>query len=263
MSKKNQSEVVMLTPAEVSKYKEDGQITAPKKLSSETVLNLKNSMEFFFAAQPGIDQDYAANLIDQDQTWLKYAMLPEILDTVSDLIGENIIVWGSALFAKKGTGGKATPWHQDGHYWPIRPLETVTAWIAIDNVNTDNGCMRVIPGSHKDKITYEHDWDDSDDIVLNQALDINKYDFQAPRDIVLSPGEFSIHDVNLIHGAEPNNSGCRRGGLVFRYMPASSVFDRGLSRKKVREMDIPDISNRNLYLVKGKDVSGENDIFKN
>jgi hypothetical protein len=252
----------MLTQSEISKYKEDGQITAPKILSTKTVLELNTAMEAFFAVQPDIDQDYAANLIDQDQSWLKYAMLPELLDIVSDLIGDDIIVWGSALFAKKGTGGKATPWHQDGHYWPIRPLATVTAWIAIDDVNTDNGCMRVIPGSHKDQVSYEHDRDDSDDIVLNQALDISKYDFQPPRNIVLSPGEFSIHDVGLVHGAEPNNSGRRRGGLVFRYMPASSVFDRELSRKQVREMGVPDISNRHLYLVKGRDVSGKNDILK-
>ena len=166
----------MLTQSEISKYKEDGQITAPKILSTKTVLELNTAMEAFFAVQPDIDQDYAANLIDQDQSWLKYAMLPELLDIVSDLIGDDIIVWGSALFAKKGTGGKATPWHQDGHYWPIRPLATVTAWIAIDDVNTDNGCMRVIPGSHKDQVSYEHDRDESDDIVLNQALDISKYD---------------------------------------------------------------------------------------
>ena len=57
----------MLTPAEISKYYEDGQITSPKKLSAETVAELNEAMETFFARQPGIDQDYAANLIDQDE----------------------------------------------------------------------------------------------------------------------------------------------------------------------------------------------------
>ena len=252
----------MLTQADIQKYQDDGQITAPQQLSAETVDDLRQAMDSFFAARPGIDQDYAANLIDQDQSWLKYAMLPEVLEIVSDLIGEDLIVWGSALFAKKGTGGKATPWHQDGHYWPIRPLATVTAWIAIDDVNTDNGCMRVIPGSHKDKISYEHDRDDSDNIILNQALDISKHDFRPARDVVLKPGQFSIHDVDLVHGAEPNNSGRRRGGLVFRYMPASSVFDRELARQQVRDMGVPDLSKRHLYLVQGSDVSGKNDIYK-
>lgn len=251
----------MLTPADISKYHEDGQITAPQKLSGDTVAELNETMEAFFAQQPGVDQDYAANLIDQDERWLKYAKSPEILDIVSDLIGPDIIVWGSALFAKKGVGGKATPWHQDGHYWPIRPLETVTAWIAIDDVNVDNGCMRVIPGSHKDQILYDHDRDDSDKIVLNQSIDISKYDFKPPRDVILKPGEFSIHDVNLVHGAEPNNSGRRRGGLVFRYMPASSHFDRELARKQVQEMGVPDLSKRRLYLVKGADKSDKNDIY--
>lgn len=109
----------MLSSAEQERYHKDGQITASVALSAEMVTELRDKMERFFASIPGVDQDYAANLIDQDNSWLKYAMLPEILNTVRALIGDDIIVWGSALFAKKGTGGKATPWHQDGHYWPI------------------------------------------------------------------------------------------------------------------------------------------------
>ncbi len=251
----------MLSQTEISKYHEDGQITVPGKLPAATVAELLQEMELFFEKQPGVDTDYMANLIDQDQSWLKYAAMPEILDAVGDLIGEDIIVWGSALFAKKGVGGKATPWHQDGHYWPIRPLATVTAWIAVDDVGTDNGCMRVLPGSHTEKTLFEHEKDDSDDIILNQALDIEMHDFQPTRDVVLAPGEFSIHDVHLVHGAEPNNSGRRRGGLVFRYMPASSFYDRDLARQQVREMGVPDISNRNLYLVRGVNRSGKNDVY--
>jgi phytanoyl-CoA hydroxylase len=252
----------MLTQTEISRYHRDGQITAPVQLPEQTVREIRHNMEGYFARQPGADQDYAANLIDKDLSWLKYAQMPQILDTVSALIGDDIIVWGSALFAKKAIGGKATPWHQDGHYWPIRPLATVTAWIAIDDVNTDNGCLRVLPGSHESKTLFAHDRDDSGEGILNQALDIDRHDFQPARDVVLPPGAFSIHDVYLVHGAEPNNSGRRRGGLVFRYMPASSVFDRGLAAEQVRAMGVPDISKRHLYLVRGVDRSGKNDIFQ-
>lgn len=250
----------MLTPVEMEQYRRDGQITSGVRLSDETVRELNSKMEAFFTSAPGIDQDYAPNLIDRDPSWLKYAKAPEILDAVSSVLGNDIIVWGSALFAKRGVGGKATPWHQDGHYWPIRPLATVTAWVAMDDVAADNGCMRVIPGSHRDQILHEHYREDSDDVVLNQALDIDDGRFGAPRDVTLAPGEFSIHDVYLLHGAEPNNSGRRRAGLVFRYMPATSHYDRDLARRQVREMNVLDISDRNLYLVRGIDRSGRNDI---
>lgn len=252
----------MLSPTDLEQYRQDGQITANVRLSPEIVAEIRDKLETFFSTTEGVDQDYAPNLIDRDRSWLKYAALPEILDTVSSILGDDIIVWGSALFAKKGKGGKATPWHQDGHYWPIRPLETVTAWIAIDDVGTDNGCMRVIPETHRKRTSFEHYREDSPDVVLNQALEVGDGRFGAPRDVVLKPGEFSIHDVYLVHGAEPNNSGRRRAGLVFRYMPATSHFDRDLARKQVAEMGVLDISERQLHLVRGVDRSGKNDIYQ-
>ena len=178
----------MLSAEEVEGYSKDGQITSVVSLPPAMVRELRGKMQSFFEAQPGVDQDYAANLIDQDNSWLKYAMLPEILDTVRALIGDDIIVWGSALFAKKGIGGKATPWHQDGHYWPIRPLQTVTAWIAIDDVDTGNGCLRVIPTSHADQKLHDHYTEDSPDVVLNQALEVGDDRFGTPRDVELANG---------------------------------------------------------------------------
>lgn len=252
----------MLSPVELEQYRHDGQINANVRLSPETVGEMREKMETFFSSTSGVDQDYAPNLIEQDQSWLKYAALPEVLDIVSDVIGDDIIVWGSALFAKKGKGGKATPWHQDGHYWPIRPLATVTVWIAIDDVGTDNGCMRVIPETHREQTLHEHYREGSPDVVLNQALDVSDGRFGSARDIVLKPGEFSVHDVYLIHGAEPNNSGRRRAALVFRYMPATSHFDRDLARRQVAEMGVLDLSKRQLHLVRGVDRCGKNDICK-
>jgi len=252
----------MLSAVEKDLYRQDGQLTSKRALSPQTVREMREKMETFFAKRDGIDQDYAPNLIDQDNSWLKFAKMPEILDMVAELIGKDIIVWGSALFAKKGTGGKATPWHQDGHYWPITPLETVTAWIAIDDVNIDNGCMRVIPGTHHDRKLFDHYREDSPDVVLNQALEVGDGRFGEPRDIVLKPGEFSIHDVYLVHGAMPNNSGRHRAGLVFRYMPATSHYDRALAHQQVAEMGVLDISNRQLHLVRGVDRSGLNDVYK-
>ena len=73
---------------------------------------------------------------------------------------------------------------------------------------------------------------------------------------------FSIHDVYLIHGANPNNSGKRRAVMVFRYMPATSIFDRELAARQVREMQVLDLSKRKLFLVRGVDRSSKNDIHQ-
>ena len=241
-----------LTSEELKTYRDDG-IIIPR-------ISLQHKLDSFLSEQGITDADYVPDIIDRDPSWLKIGSMPEILDAVEKIIGEDIIIWGSALFCKAGKGGRATPWHQDGHYWPIRPLETVTAWIAIDDVNTENSCLRVIPGSHRDRVSYSHDVDNSDEIILNQVLKSEHLQSAPPRDIELAPGKFSIHDVYLIHGANPNNSGKRRAGLVFRYMPASSYFDRQLAAQQVKELGVPDLSRRKLFLVRGTDRSGLNEV---
>lgn len=251
-----------LTAEEVARYKQDGIVIPKVGLDATTVAELRTKLDSFLAEQKITDADYVPDIIERDPSWLRYGVMPEILDAVAQLIGEDIIIWGSALFCKAGKGGKATPWHQDGHYWPIHPLATVTVWIAIDDVNVENSCLRVIPGSHRDRVSYAHDVDNSDTIILNQVLKPEHLQIAPPRDIELSPGRFSIHDVYLIHGANPNNSGKRRAGMVFRYMPASSHFDREMAARQVRDMGVLDLSRRKLHLVRGVDRSGRNDIAR-
>ena len=255
------SDAVPLSAEEIARYRQDGIIVPKRGFNAQVTAQLQAKLDAFLKAQNISDADYVPDIIDKDPSWLEFGIRPEILDAVAQLIGEDLIIWGSALFCKAGKGGRATPWHQDGHYWPIRPLETVTAWIAIDDVNVENSCLRVIPGSHKDRVSYEHSVDNSDAIVLNQVLKPEYLEQAVPRDIELAPGKFSIHDVYLIHGANPNNFGKRRAGMVFRYMPASSFFDRELAARQVREMSVLDLSRRKLHLVRGVDRSGRNGIL--
>jgi hypothetical protein len=251
-----------LSADEIALYRQDGIIVPKIGLTAEQVAGLQKKLDDFLVEQHITDADYVPDIIERDSSWLDYAVMPQIINAVAQLIGDDIIVWGSALFCKAGKGGRATPWHQDGHYWPIRPLETVTAWIAIDDVNIENSCLRVIPGSHRDRVSYSHDTDNSDAIILNQVLKSEHLQSAPARDIELAPGMFSIHDVYLIHGANPNNSGKRRAGMVFRYMPASSYFDRELAARQVRDMGVLDLSRRKLFQVRGSDRSGKNDIHR-
>ena len=76
---------------------------------------------------------------------------PRVLDMVEQILGPDFALWNSSFFAKPALNGYATPWHQDGEYWPIRPLATCTAWIAVDEATRENGCLRFIRGSHRDR----------------------------------------------------------------------------------------------------------------
>ena len=93
--------------------------------------------------------------------------------------------------------------------------------------------------------------DESDEFTLNQVVKNRSEADEHARDVVLSPGMFSIHDVYLIHGSNRNDSGKRRGGLVFRFMPATSHYDRALARRQTRELGVVDISDRQLHLLRG------------
>lgn len=258
-----------LQASEIAHYQEHGWVRPSWRLPESRVRAMREALDDLIARNPGVRPEKLVSAhIEGDNgegvrgsaAFLDLARDPEIVDLVSGVIGDDVILWGCHVFCKPPVEGFETPWHQDGHYWPIRPLETVTAWIAIDDVNSENSCLRVIPGSHRDRVGYAHDTDNSDAIVLNQVLRPEHLASAPPRDIELKPGHFSIHDVYLIHGANPNNSGKRRAGMVFRYMPATSYFDRELARQQVRDMGVLDLSKRKLHLVRGVDRTGRNDV---
>ena len=194
------------------------------------------------------------------QAWLDYARHPGILDLVSQLIGPDIILWGSQVFCKPPVTGKAIPWHQDGQYWPIRPIATCSVWLALDDATPDNGCMRYIPGSHAGGSIYKHRINDSKDVVLNQEVEPSQFDESTRRDDVLRAGQFSLHDVYLIHGSNANHSPRRRAGFVIRYMPATSVFERSIEDNHKQSGVTFSMSKRPIWLLRGQDRSGRNDF---
>jgi len=177
------------------------------------------------------------------------------------VIGPDFLLWGTTVFGKPAGTGKRVPWHQDGEYWPIRPLATCSAWIALDDATPENGCLRVIPGSHKGNRLRAHTQKDNPDLVLNQELNADEYDEAEAVDIVLEAGQLSLHDVYLVHGSEPNRSTKRRAGYVCRYMPTSSHFDREYGAQlQQRGGNQVDFAGRALWLMRGRDLCGRNDF---
>src|ERR1035438_3841848 len=95
---------------------------------------------------------------------------PRIVACVQDLLGEDLIAWGSHFFCKMPGDGKRVSWHQDASYWPLTPSKTVTAWLAIDDAAVENACMRYIPGIHLfGHLTYTLSENDESN-VLNQTV---------------------------------------------------------------------------------------------
>jgi len=193
-----------------------------------------------------------------NETFLEFANDPTILDLVECVLGPDIILWGAHMFSKPAGDGKEVPWHQDGQYWPIRPLATCTVWVAIDDSTRENGAMRYIPGSHKSGI-YQHRTDPSEALVLHQVMAPGLVDESKAQDDVLKAGQLSLHDVYLVHGSPANRSTKRRAGLALRYMPTTSHFDRAIPSVE-RGPGNADFAKRPIFLVRGVDRCGKNEF---
>ena len=92
------------------------------------------------------------------QGWLDIATHPDIVDMIEEIMGPDIILWGSGIFYKRALAGPATPWHRDAQHTPIKPLATTTAWIAVFDSVIANSCLRFIPGSHAPREIGTHTW---------------------------------------------------------------------------------------------------------
>jgi hypothetical protein len=166
---------------------------------------------------------------------------PRIVACVRDLLGENVIGWGSHYFCKLPRDGKRVAWHQDASYWPLTPSKTVTVWLAIDDADTGNACMRFIAGSHHSgHLTYRPSSPEEHN-VLDQTVE-NAEQYGTPVDVELKAGEISLHSDLLLHGSEANDSDRRRCGLTLRYCAAEVRAHMGWNAKGV--------------LVSGKDPTG-------
>ena len=167
----------VLSTAEVEAYRVRGQLTPKWRLPADLFARVSAAIEHLIEDNPDVrpEQLVGAHVKKSADTGVRgreellaCAAHPEILDMVEQIIGPDIIMWGSQVFSKPASDGLAIPWHQDGQYWPVRPLRTVTVWIAIDRADVDNGCMRVVPGTHRQGL-MAHESSDDEGLALNQG----------------------------------------------------------------------------------------------
>lgn len=258
-----------LTKNEIDRYQARGYLIPSYRLPAAQLERLRTALDRLIRDNPEVRPEKLVSAhIEGDNgegvkgsaDFLELAQDPEIVDRVSQVIGEDIILWGCQIFCKPGGDGYETPWHQDGHYWPIRPLANCTVWIALDDSTPENGCLRVIPRSHRAQQTHQHLMEDREDLVLSQRTADEAFDADEAVDVVLKAGQMSMHDVYMIHGANANRSSRRRAGVAIRYMPGTSVFERNLKPADGRS-GIPVVfAKRPLWLLRGQDQTGRNDF---
>ena len=258
-----------LEASEIARYRTQGYVVPRFQLAADRVAALRGTLDRLIADNPGVRPEKLVSAhvegdngegVKGSADFLALARDPEIVELVTGVLGPDVILWGCHVFCKPGGDGYETPWHQDGHYWPIRPLATCTVWLALDRSDRENGCLRVIPRSHDGALLHEHLHEDRVEVVLSQRTRDDAFDAGSAVDLELDPGQMSLHDVYLIHGAAANRSPRRRAGVALRYMPSTSLFDRSL-RPSDGKTGVPvAFATRPLWLVAGVDRTGANDF---
>jgi len=208
-----------LTEEAVQRYRETGYLAPIRVLSTSDAARIRAQLETF-EAQAG---PLAGKLRQKSHllfTWLNDLIRHErILDAVEDVIGPDILCWGTSFFIKEPHNPSYVSWHQDSTYWGLDPADIVTAWVALSDSTTENGAMRVVPGSHTMAQVPHRDTFRPENLLSRGQEIMVDVDEARAATLTLQAGEMSLHHVRLIHGSEPNPSDQRRIGFAIRYLP--------------------------------------------
>ncbi|MEL6308941.1 MAG: phytanoyl-CoA dioxygenase family protein [Chloroflexota bacterium] len=213
----------------VEQYHKDGYILFDQPIFPQEKFD--RLVAIFEELAAGLEDGKRTDELDKphftDPRLFEFLMADEVLDLVEPLIGPNIGLWSSHFIAKEPLVGRATPWHEDSSYWKGR-LDSmdkiVTVWLAIDRSDKENGCMRVIPGTHNDGFSEYEDVDKANNL-FGSEIKADQIDESKAVYFELNPNFASLHDGRIIHGAEANTSPRRRAGYTMRYFSMDMKFD--------------------------------------
>jgi non-heme Fe2+,alpha-ketoglutarate-dependent halogenase len=210
----------MLTEDQIAAYRRDGYLCPLRAMAPQDMAALRVRYDALCARDGGTMSKRTNQKPHLLVTWLdELVRHPRILDAVEDVIGPNILCWASGFFHKPPHNPGFVSWHQDSTYWGLSSPDVVTAWVAFEASTPLSGCMRVIPGTQtRDQVAHRDTFAADNLLSRGQEIQVD-VDEKDAVDIVLQPGEFSLHHVRIIHGSEPNNADWPRIGFTIRYVP--------------------------------------------
>ncbi len=159
------------------------------------------------------------DLITDDPFWVRLISDHRLVDIAELFVGPDIALFASHYLVKPPFTGKAVQWHQDAAFWPLEPMKVVTLWLAIDESTPDNGCVRLVPGSHRNAIKEMRATDKTGVFDSEISVDVDE---DTAVNMVLQPGDVEVHHPMMYHASTPNSSPRRRAGLTIRYIPTST-----------------------------------------
>jgi len=210
----------VLTEKQIEQYQDEGFIAPIRVMSEDKALKVKERVE---EAEKAFPEEF--NPENRNNLHLTFMALDElahntiILDAVEDLIGPKFSLWSSVMFIKNPSTEHFVSWHQDATYMGMSSNDFLTPWIALTPSTEEMGCMSMIPGSHKQNIRPHKDTF-AENNILTRGQVVENVDAKKAVNLILKPGEMSIHHGAVIHGSKPNKSKQRRIGFALQsYCP--------------------------------------------
>lgn len=238
---------------QAQQYQADGYVLIGQLLSESGLTEARKQLDDMLGRlHPDLQPDeiYSAHQIEP---WLmELVSAPAVLDIIERVIGPNIVVWSSQLICKAPRTGRAIPWHQDATYWNVAGKMT-SLWLALDDVDDDNGTMYVLPGYHTgDPLPRRDTTDDLFDEEIDPAALPKDVD-QRQVGYFLKAGQAGMHHVMIPHRSPVNRSKDRwRRVLVVRYMSA----DGEMASKQYPNYRTKKMFDRKFILLRGEDTLG-------
>ncbi|MFK7967319.1 MAG: phytanoyl-CoA dioxygenase family protein [Burkholderiaceae bacterium] len=219
----------ILTPTQLSQFERDGYAFPFTALQQEQAIDYRQRIEAY-EQSVGHDANHTLKIKGHLAfPWLmEIATHPAVLDAVEDVMGPDILLFGSSIFAKDAQDPRFVSWHQDSAYFGLTPHKEVTAWVALTEASSAHGCLRVAPGSHLGPALKHVETFEADN-MLAKGQTLTEISESQAVEMPLSIGQFSLHHEQTAHSSLPNRTNERRIGFAFFYIPPDvrSVSGRG------------------------------------
>jgi len=248
-----------LTLKQLKHYEEDGYVAPINVLSLGEADEIRKEIEFIEKKWPNELEGLGRNYIHLiSPVFDRVCHNNNILDAVESIIGKNILVCGTTLFVKKPKEKEFVSFHQDAKYIGLEPYNWVTAWIAVTESNEENGCMRIWPGSHKEKLKH-HNQKFNEKNLLTRGQTVENVPIDKTKPVILKAGQMSLHHPTVVHGSGLNKSNDRRIGFVIQSYIGTNV-DQVLGNIYVQQARGNDTFKFHKHVHRPTEVMNEKDI---
>ncbi len=205
-------------PEIAERYRRDGFVAPVDILDVEEAQRHRSAMERAEAAFGPLHYRPKVHTILRSPMAL--ASDPRVLDLVEAMIGPDILLYNATYIIKEPGSHAHVSWHQDLTYWGFDGDDQVTFWLALSPATAESGCMRMVPGSHRQG-RRDHEVTQDETNVLLQGQTVPGVSEAAAVTCALQPGQASFHHGWTLHASTSNASRDRRIGLNVQYLAPS------------------------------------------